>query len=164
MKLRDAAETFLHAAGEAPAVTQLLANAALLVTVQAAAAGAWAALRARRRLGEHAVAPPVRARDERRPIVAASAGAAALVTLWAALAVLARVRRMPILTAYPLYGYALLRYLPVVARTDHHHIRPRPQQPLALEVVPPLVSPALQRRTITRETARTADAVLVAAR
>ena len=158
MKLRDVAETFLHAAGEAPAVIRLAANAAVLLTAQAAAAGAWVAIRARRRLREPAVPLPPRARGQRRPIVAAFAGGAVLLALWAALALLARVRRMPILTAYPLYGYALLRYLPVVKRTDR--TRPHARQPMALEIVPPPASPILQRRTVERE----ADTVLAAAR
>lgn len=143
MKLRDVAETFLHAAGEAPAVTRLVSNAALLVTVQAAGAGAWATLRARSRATKPPVPQSPRARDQRL-IVGASAGAAALFALWAALPLLARVRRMPILTAYPLYGYAFLRYLPVVTRTDHT----RSRQPMALEVVPPPVSPMIQRRAV----------------
>lgn len=155
MKLRDVAETFPHAAGEAPAVTRLVTNAALLVTIQAAGAGAWAALQARRRATKRAAPPSPRARD-RRLILAASVGGAALLALWAALALLARVRRMPILTAYPLYGYALLRYLPVVTRTD----RTRSRQPMALEVIPPPSSPILQWRTAERK----ADTVLAAVR
>jgi len=155
MKLRDVAETFPHAAGEAPAVTRLVTNAALLVTIQAAGAGAWAALRARRRATKRAAPPSPRARD-RRLILAASVGGAALLALWSALALLARVRRMPILTAYPLYGYALLRYLPVVTRTD----RTRSRQPMALEVIPPPSSPILQWRTAERK----ADTVLAAVR
>ena len=159
MKLCDVAETFLHAAGEAPAVTRLVTNAALLVTVQAAGAGAWATLRARSRATKPAVPQPPRARDQRL-IVGASAGAAALFALWAALPLLARVRRMPILTAYPLYGYALLRYLPVVTRID----RARSRQPMALEVVPPLVLPVIQRRTVASEAAPAAEPALAIAR
>jgi hypothetical protein len=161
MKLRDVAETFLHAAGEAPAVTRLVTNAALLVTVQAAGAGTWAALRGRGRATKRAIPPPPRARDQRRPIVAAFAGGAALLALWAALALLARVRRMPILTAYPLYGYALLRYLPVVTRTDHPT---RSRQPMALEIVPPPASPVIQRRTIESEAAQATELALAIAR
>src|SRR5690348_3384306 len=153
MKLRDVAETFLHAAGEAPAVIRLAANAAVLLTAQAAAAGAWVAIRARRRLREPAVPLPPRARGQRRPIVAAFAGGAVLLALWAALALLARVRRMPILTAYPLYGYALLRYLPVVPRTD----RTRSRQPMALDVVPAPVSPTMRRPAIESEATRAAE-------
>lgn len=159
MKLRDVAETFPHAAGEAPAVTRLVTNAALLVTIQAAGAGAWAALRARRRATKRAAPPSPRARD-RRLILAASVGGAALLALWAALALLARVRRMPILTAYPLYGYALLRYLPVVTRTD----RTRSRQPMALEVIPPPSSPTMRRPAIESEATRAAEPALAIAR
>jgi hypothetical protein len=159
MKLRDVTETFLHSAAEAPAVTRLAANAALLLTAQAAATGTGAALRARGRLGERTVPPPPRVGGQRRLIVAAFAGGAMLLALWAALALLARVRRMPILTAYPLYGYALLRYLPVVTRTDRRpRPRPRPRQPMALEIVPLPASPILQRRAVERK----ADPVLAA--
>lgn len=160
MKLRDVAETFLHAAGEAPAVIRLAANAAVLLTAQAAAAGAWVAIRARRRLREPAVPLPPRARGQRRPIVAAFAGGAVLLALWAALALLARVRRMPILRAYPLYGYALLRYLPVVTRTD----RTRSRRPTALEVISPPASPMIQRRTVESEAAQAPEPALAIAR
>ena len=159
MKLRDVAETFPHAAGEAPAVTRLVTNAALLVTIQAAGAGAWAAIRARRRAAKRAAPPSPQARG-RRLILAASVGGAALLALWAALALLARVRRMPILTAYPLYGYALLRYLPVVTRTD----RTRSRQPMALDVVPAPVSPTMRRPAIESEATRAAEPALAIAR
>jgi hypothetical protein len=160
MKLRDVAETFLHATDEAPAVIRLAANAALLVTVQAAGAGAWAALQGRTRATKRASSPPPRARDQRRLIVASFAGGAMLLALWAALALLARVRRMPILTAYPLYGYALLRYLPVVPRTD----RTRSRQLTALDVVPAPVSPTMQRPAIESEATRAAEPALAIAR
>ncbi|HST87597.1 MAG TPA: hypothetical protein VLJ14_04395 [Ktedonobacterales bacterium] len=138
MKLRDAAETFPHAAG----------------------AGAWVALRARRRATKRAVPPSPRAGGQRRLIASAFAGGAALLALWAALALLARVRRMPILRAYPLYGYALLHYLPVVTRTD----RTRSRQPMALEVVPPPASPVIQRRAVESEAAQAAEPALAVAR
>ena len=159
MKLRDVAETFLHAAGEAPAVTRLVTNAALLVTIQAAAAGAWVTVRVRRRATKRAAPMPARARDGRL-IASASAGGAALLALWAALALLARVRRMPILRAYPLYGYALLRYLPVVTHTN----RTRSRRPTALEVISPPASPMIQRRTVESEAAQAPEPALAIAR
>ena len=139
MKLRDAAETFPHAAG----------------------AGAWVALRARRRATKRAVPPSPRAGGQRRLIASAFAGGAALLALWAALALLARVRRMPILRAYPLYGYALLHYLPVVTRTDHR-TRSR-RQPMALEIVPLPASPVIQRRAVESEAAQAAEPALAIA-